>query len=130
MFKSIITALVLVITASSVSAGEFAKGIAVSKHVGFEQSYNEIHPFVSYTQDRVEVGAYLNSESTVSAYGLYEVYKKGDFSAQAGVVTGYSTAKVLPLVKLKFKNWFAAPAVEVNNGKTSLGVVFGLEFKF
>ena len=99
--------------------------LAASIHMGLEGDYQNIHPHVSYEVEHsffnsTIVGAYYNSESKVSTYvgqkfGIVEV----------GVVTGYSSYSLLPMVRIKKNGWYISPAYEKNNW----GVVLGYEQK-
>ena len=65
-------------------------------------------------------GVYYNSEEKVSAYiGLEHN------GWELGLVTGYTYADVVPMIRYKKNNWFIAPAIEKSGRK---GLVVGLEF--
>jgi len=94
--------------------------LALSIHVGLEDKYNSIHPHARCQQDALISGVYYNSEDKVSAYvGVtYEGF-------ELGLVTGYTYADVVPMLRYKKDKWFIAPAIERNGNK---GLVLGLEF--
>ena len=94
--------------------------LAVSMHIGLEGDYNAIHPHARCQKDALISGVYYNSEEKVSAYiGLeHEGW-------EVGLVTGYTYADVVPMIRYKKDNWFIAPAIESNGRK---GIVIGLEF--
>ncbi len=96
--------------------------VAVSLHLGLEGSYNPVHPQVRCTVNNTMAGVYYNSEDQFSSYlaqkfGVLEV----------GIVTGYESAKVLPMVRIIKGNWFIASAYETN--PKNYGVVLGFEYK-
>ena len=94
--------------------------LAISMHLGLEGDYNAIHPHARCQKDALISGVYYNSEEKVSAYiGLeHEGW-------EVGLVTGYTYADVVPMIRYKKDNWFIAPAIESNGRK---GIVIGLEF--
>ena len=94
--------------------------LAISMHIGLEGDYNSIHPHARCQQDALISGVYYNSEEKVSAYiGLEHN------GWELGLVTGYTYADVVPMIRYKKDNWFIAPAIEKFGRK---GLVFGLEF--
>jgi len=94
--------------------------LAISMHLGLEGDYNAIHPHARCQKDALISGVYYNSEEKISAYiGLeHEGW-------EVGLVTGYTYADVVPMIRYKKDNWFIAPAIESNGRK---GLVIGLEF--
>ena len=94
--------------------------LAISMHIGLEGDYNNIHPHARCQVDSMISGVYYNSEDKVSAYiGLeHEGW-------EVGLVTGYTYADVVPMIRYKKNNWFITPAIESNGRK---GLVIGLEF--
>ena len=94
--------------------------LAISMHIGLEGDYNNIHPHARCQVDSMISGVYYNSEEKVSAYiGLeHEGW-------ELGLVTGYTYADVVPMIRYKKNNWFITPAIESNGRK---GIVIGLEF--
>jgi len=101
-------------------------GLALSLHLGFNNDYNAIHPHVRYTENSAIAGAYYNSENAVSFYGGKR-WEFGEIGLEAGAVTGYTTAPVLPYLRATYDDFFIAPAIE---GEDNVGVVFGYEFKW
>tara|TARA_R100001244_G_C5076454_1_gene112721 strand:- start:114 stop:329 length:216 start_codon:yes stop_codon:yes gene_type:complete len=66
-------------------------------------------------------GVYYNSENRISSYvGL----EHNGF--ELGVVTGYKSQDIVPMIRYKRNNWFISPAWESDG---NMGVVVGLEFK-
>jgi len=45
---------------------------------------------------------------------------------ELGLVTGYESEDILPMIRYKKNSWFIAPGYEVDG---TYGVVIGLEFK-
>lgn len=108
---------------------ELFYGIILSAHIGLSGSYNPLHPQVGVylnNSHTVGVGAYYNSESTLSTYigGAYSFTEHQ--SIEAGLVTGYASAPIIPMVKYRYKNLFAAPSID---GDDNLGLVLGLEWR-
>lgn len=101
-------------------------GLALSLHLGFDNNYNGVHPHIRYTENSVIAGAYYNSESTTSLYAGKR-WESGDLGLEAGVVTGYTTAPVMPYLRVTYDDFFVAPAIE---GDDNVGVVLGYEFKW
>jgi hypothetical protein len=46
---------------------------------------------------------------------------------EIGVVTGYNSEDILPMVRYKAGGFFLAPAYEKHNGEENYGVVIGWE---
>ena len=93
--------------------------MAISTHLGLEGDYNNIHPHARCTIDNWITGAYYNSERTVSYYigttmGNLEV----------GLVTGYSSYDVLPMIRYIKNGWCVAPAYEKSG---NYGLMIGYE---
>jgi hypothetical protein len=100
--------------------------LALSLHLGLEGDYNSIHPHLRYTTDNYIAGAYYNSESNLSTY-IGKRWEHNDFGLEAGAVTGYSQADIMPYVRGTYKDFFVAPAVE---GDDTIGAVIGYELKW
>jgi len=99
--------------------------IALSLHVGLENNYNNIHPHARCTIDNTISGAYYNSEERVSFYvgkKIPDIDKGWDL--EIGLVTGYSGADVVPLVRYINDGWFISPSYETTG---NIGIVFGYE---
>ena len=93
---------------------------AISMHVGLENNYNSFHPHARCQQDALISGVFYNSEERISTYiGLQHE------GFELGLVTGYTYADIIPMIRYKKNNWFIAPAIEKNGNK---GIVLGLEF--
>ena len=64
---------------------------------------------------------YYNSEDRISTYVGME-----HNGLELGLVTGYESEDILPMIRYKKNSWFIAPGYEVDG---TYGVVVGLEFK-
>jgi hypothetical protein len=101
--------------------------VAVSLHVGLGSDYNYVHPQLKYTHDeKYIVGTYLNSVDNVSVYAGMQWKFKNNIGIEAGIVTGYNQAAVLPFVRATWNNFFVMPAIDHGD----VGAVFGYEWKF
>jgi len=94
---------------------------ALSMHIGLEGNYNNYHPHARCQVDSLITGVYYNSEDRISSYvGLeHEGW-------EIGLVTGYTSQDVLPMIRYKKNNWFIAPGYEVDG---TYGIVIGWEFR-
>ena len=93
---------------------------AISMHVGLEGNYNSFHPHARCQQDSLISGVFYNSEERVSTYvGMQHE------GFEIGLVTGYTYADIVPMIRYKKNNWFITPAIEKGGNK---GIVIGLEF--
>ena len=94
---------------------------ALSLHVGLEGKYNNYHPHTRCQKNTLISGVYYNSEDRISTYvGMPHN------GLELGLVTGYKSEDILPMIRYKKNNWFIAPGYEVDG---TYGVVMGLEFK-
>jgi hypothetical protein len=108
---------------------DFFYGILFSLHLGYENNYNGFNPYVgTYLTDNIAVGGYYNSEEKLSAYVAYMTEY-----LELGLVTGYTTAPVVPMVKFNYKNFFITPSLEtiINENGTihTPGIVFGFDWR-
>ena len=94
--------------------------LAVSTHLGLDNNYNNVHPHVRCTIDNWITGAYYNSERNMS---YYVGRKISNF--EIGLVTGYNSYDVLPMIRYINNGWFVAPAYEKSN---NVGLTVGYEF--
>ena len=94
--------------------------LAVSTHLGLANNYNDVHPHVRCTIDNWITGAYYNSERNMS---YYVGRKISNF--EIGLVTGYNSYDVLPMIRYINNGWFVAPAYEKSN---NVGLTVGYEF--
>jgi hypothetical protein len=102
---------------------------AISMHFGVGEGWNERHPCARYVAEDFTVGAYLNSENTVSAF-VSHTFEHERWMAEVGAVTGYSGASVVPMLRLGYEITdnvllFTSPAYA--DGR--VGAVVGLEYK-
>ena len=94
---------------------------AASLHLGLENKYNNLHPHARCQVDNLISGVYYNSEDRVSSYVGME-----HNGFELGLVTGYTSEDILPMIRYKHKNFFITPAYE--NGDT-YGITIGWEIK-
>ena len=105
-------------------------GLALSYHVNFEGTYNNIHPHIRLRQEHFIAGVYYNSESNASAYAGIQ-YDWNNFFVEGGAVTGYIEADVIPFARAGYKlgniSVFVAPGIETLNGTSQVRPVVGIE---
>ena len=99
--------------------------LAVSMHIGLEGDYNNIHPHVRCTSNNLIKGVYYNSEDRISTYIGKEFELDKYWKLELGLVTGYTSEDILPMIRYKASTLFISPAFEKNGNK---GIVLGLEF--
>jgi len=104
--------------------------LAVSMHIGLGDGWNERHPCIRYTENNWTIGAFLNSENTVSAYGSYTLEWDERF-LEIGLATGYSGADVAPMIRAGINinqnvRAFIVPGYDFINKRG--GLVLGVEF--
>ena len=101
--------------------------VALSLHMGLEGDYNNIHPHVRCDiNNNTIAGAYYNSEENISFY-VGKKIPMYNIELEVGLVTGYSGADIVPMLRVKKGNWFLSPAYETTSN--NVGIVFGYEFK-
>ena len=84
--------------------------LAVSMHMGLEANYNNIHPHARCTIDENIAGVYYNSEDRVSAY-IGRQFELDEYQKlEIGVVTGYNSEDVLPMVRYKACLLYTSPS--------------------
>lgn len=101
---------------------------AISMHLGIGDGWNERHPCARYVADDFTIGAYYNSEFATSVY-VSHTFEYDQWFAEVGAVTGYSSAPVIPMLRVGYKvndnvMVFISPAY----GNDQFGAVIGLEF--
>ena len=100
--------------------------IAFSTHLGMTGEFNNIHPRITYITDQDYIaGAFYNSESQPSVF-VGKIYNFKSITLEAGLVSGYSEAKIVPMIKANYNSFFAAPGYANNTA----GLVLGYEVKF
>lgn len=105
----------------------FLIGVALSAHIGLEGEYNNIHPHGRVQCKSYISGVYYNSEERASFYAGFEKQLLRDLTIEIGVVDGYQYDKeIAPYGRIKYKNYFIAPAYE--NNFENIGAVIGIEF--
>tara|TARA_B110000858_G_scaffold159207_1_gene182725 strand:+ start:2893 stop:3216 length:324 start_codon:yes stop_codon:yes gene_type:complete len=98
-------------------------GIALSMHVGLQDNYNQVHPYLMCEKNQITTGVYYNSLNKVSVVLAKEYDLTDDLKLDVGIVSGY-VYDVVPMVRLKYKNLFLMPALEDDR----TGLVFGIQF--
>jgi hypothetical protein len=100
-------------------------GIALSMHVGLQDNYNQVHPYLMCEKNQITTGVYYNSLDKVSVVLAKEYDLTDDLKLDVGIVSGY-VYDVVPMVRLKYKNLFLMPALEDDR----TGLVFGYQYEF
>ena len=103
--------------------------LALSMHLGLEGDYQPFHPNVGIEYNNFITGAYYNSESAISPYIGYRYELNDKTSVEFGLVGGYTTNPIEPMLKLNYDLFFVAPAREIYNDER-LGLVVGIEQRF
>ena len=101
--------------------------LALSMHVGLEAHYNNVHPHARCTVDDKIAGVYYNSEDRISTYIGREFELDEYRKIELGLVTGYRSEDVLPMIRYKEGVFFISPAYEKHNGEENYGLVLGWE---
>ena len=101
--------------------------LALSMHVGLEADYNNVHPHARCTVNDNIAGVYYNSEDRVSAYMGRQFDLDEHRKIELGLVTGYKSEDILPMIRYKEGVFFISPAYEKHNGKENYGLVIGWE---
>ena len=92
-----------------------------------EANYNNIHPHARCTVDNKIAGVYYNSEDRISTYVGREFELDEYWTLELGLVTGYKSEDILPMIRYKAGGLFISPAYEKHNGEENYGVVIGWE---
>jgi hypothetical protein len=101
--------------------------LAVSMHLGLEGDYNQVHPHARCTVENNIAGVFYNSEDKISAY-IGKQFKLDEYwNIELGLVTGYQSEDILPMVRYKSGRFFLSPAYEKHNGNNNYGVTVGWE---
>ena len=102
-----------------------AIGLALSMHIGLQGEYNQAHPYATCETDKTIVGLYHNSLDKTSLVGAFKYELTDDLKLDVGVVTGYvNEYPVVPMARVRYKNFFVMPAIEEDR----TGLVFGVQF--
>lgn len=100
-------------------------GLALSLHIAMSDEYNMHHPYFECEFPEAEAlsyGAFVNSENNPTGFVNYKIEDHVDL--EVGVVIGYDSHIIAPMVRLKYKRFFVMPGVENNKLK---GIVLGIE---
>ena len=100
-------------------------GIALTLHIGLQDDYNNMHPYLMCEKNQIITGLYYNSLNKVSVVLAKEYDLTDDLKLDVGIVSGY-VYDVAPMVRLKYKNLFLMPALEDDR----TGLVFGYQYEF
>ena len=92
-----------------------ALSLAISMHIGLANDYNNIHPHARCDIDNTITGVYYNSEDNISTY----IGKKYN-NIELGIVTGYSSNEIVPMIRYVKNNFFISPAYETEGPLYSL----------
>ena len=101
--------------------------LAMSLHMGLDANYNNIHPHARCTIDENIAGVFYNSEDRISTYIGRELELNGNWKLEIGLVTGYKSKDILPMLRYKAGGFFLSPAYEKHNGEENYGLVIGWE---
>jgi len=96
--------------------------LAVSMHLGLSGDYNQVHPHAQCKINNDIYGVFYNSESNLSVYAGKKIN-----NFEVGLVTGYSGADVIPMIRYIKNSWFISPSYEWN--KENIGITIGYEVK-
>ena len=101
--------------------------LALSMHIGLDNSYNNVHPHARCTIDNTITGVYYNSENNISTY-IGKTYELDEYwNIELGLVTGYESKNILPMIRYKSGSLFVSPAYEEYDNERNYGVVIGWE---
>lgn len=100
--------------------------IALSTHIGLTGDFASVHPHVQYQlPNNYITGIFHNSDKRAGAYiGKRTKYKTLDI--EYGLVHGYKSFDIAPMIKVNYGPLFIAPAATEHD----IGVVTGIEVKF
>tara|TARA_B100000282_G_scaffold277393_1_gene236198 strand:+ start:588 stop:932 length:345 start_codon:yes stop_codon:yes gene_type:complete len=101
-----------------------AIGLALSMHIGLQGDYNQAHPYATCETEKTITGVYYNSLDNFSLVGAYKYKLSDNIILDVGAVTGY-VYDIVPMARLRYKNFFVMPAFEIDN---RTGLVFGVQF--
>jgi len=104
-------------------------GLALSTHIGLQGDYSSLHPYIKAENNDYIAGMYYNSEDRVSLFAGKQFVFDDKTSVELGLVSGYTSKDVLPMLKLNYDKFFVAPAYEEHNGKR-YGTTVGVQFDF
>ena len=99
-----------------------ALSLAISMHLGLDNNYNNLHPHARCSIDNTITGVYYNSEDNISTY----IGKKYN-NIEVGIVTGYESSDIIPMIRYVNNGFFISPAYETNG---NYGVTIGIELGF
>lgn len=103
----------------------------LTSHVGWSNTFNEVHPMVSYEVNNYSIGVFRNSLNHTSLY-FSKIKNYSDFSVQYGLATNYNNKTVPMLVFRKpvmdHVNLVLVPSVDTKTNQPAM--VIGLEARY
>lgn len=105
--------------------GEIIFSLAISAHIGLPGHYNNIHPRITYVNDDIIAGVFINSQSQLGMF-VGDVHQLKYGTLEVGLVSGYYNVPVAPMAKFNVNNFFVSPAY----ANSEIGLVAGYEVKF
>ena len=96
-------------------------------HLNMGDGWNDIHPCVRYVDGPFSVGAYVNSEYTLSTYASLTA-RKGRAFADVGIATGYSGADVILSGRLGYDLTDKLAFVVIPTGTDSAVITLDITF--
>ena len=100
-------------------------GIALTLHFAMNEEYNEVHPYMKFSNQNYNVGAFYNSEKRISYFTSTNINLDNNVDVEIGLVSGYRK-DITPLVRLRYGTFFMMPGIENDN----VGIVIGKQIKF
>lgn len=113
---------------------DFIFSLALSTHLGLQNSYNEVHPHVRFIEDGAIAGVYYNSVEHISWYAGYRIEHE-KFGTELAIVTGYEDfGAIAPYLRTTYDlnnntRLFASPTLEYKNNDKNVGIVLGIELQ-
>lgn len=109
--------------------------LALSGHLGFENTYNNFHPHIRVEEGIAIGGAYYNSEERISLYGGIRLEPVDKFGLELGLANGYpALGGVVPYARGTYDvgdmRLFITPGGEKRHGEINYGAVIGIEYIF
>lgn len=95
--------------------------LILSMHINMGNGWNAVHPCVRYVDGPFSIGAYVNSEYTLSTYASLTA-RSGRAFMDVGVATGYSGKDVILSGRIGYNLTDKLAFVVIPTGKDS-GVV-------
>ncbi len=103
---------------------EFVLGLALSLHVGFDDSYNNIHPKFSASYENLIMGGYYNSIKKPSFYFGRSSDLTENLTLETVIVSGYVYGPIIPAARLLYKDKYYLTYGQEGKGG---GIVIGID---